>query len=149
MKAYKVTTYDNEYIVDADAIPEAKSKVCNNFNVDPDKIVDTEVLERKINLIVQGEYQDINDALESIINEIDQLDASVEYRDKDNIVYDLPDEDAKRIRVDRWDDITMRVTGTEDSIDADGIDMSPDMIAEDDSVVEVIVNDEIILRAIK
>lgn len=149
MKAYDVTTLDEVYTINAKTEGDARSKICNNFGVNPDRIVEVKKLERKINLVIEGKSEHIHETVEKISSAIDQSSAEVEYRSNDSIIQELPDENAKRIAVDRWDDITMRITGLDDHVDGDGVDISPGMIADDNSVVEIIANGEIIFRSIK
>lgn len=113
----------------------------------------TEQFSGLFRLEVSGPPEAISSAMDHMDHLAGKVDAEVDIEDVTPKVWpagdDLRDDDAVRVAVDEWDDIEMRVVGTDIGDEMRVLSASPgSMGAHDGTAVEVVAGNRVLVRAV-
>lgn len=164
---YIVTAYvDGEtmprsYHVAAESQADAEELVAADERVE--EVLDslTEQFSGQFRVDIGGSPEEIADAIDALEHLAPQVDAEMDVRDVTPTVWpagdDLKDGDAVRVAVDDWSDIELRIIGDDVSEDDDDVDGYPGVLsatpaamqARDNSTVDVVAGDRVLVRAVK
>lgn len=164
LQAYDVTIfnpYDERadtspgFIVRVDATSEddAREQVVESGDApEADDVIEVEPVVKRLRVEVSGTQEEIDDALAAVATATDGADAGITALDEDAYVHFEAgdDENADVYGVEEWRDVFMRITGLADGLGGgDGMDVSAEQLAAEDSTVEFMIGDEILAKVTK
>ena len=141
--------------VDAISKEDARDRVIETGDApDDDAIIQVEPVVVRLRKEVRGTTAEIEDTIAEFDRVEQMSDAEVVVLDDDAYVRleDADDTDAENYAVSDWHDVLMRVTGLTDGLNdgtGDGIDIRADQFADEDSVVEFMLGDDVLAKFTK